>query len=630
MPPGGADRETHGAPGVLTLPEKLDLLPREPGVYRFLDDRGKVIYIGKAKSLRNRVRSYFTSGPDGRYQYELLVSRIHDLEVIVTDTELEALILEANLIRRHRPRFNVDVRDDRTYPFLKVTREPCPRVFLTRVPREDGAAYYGPLSEVTRVKETLAALRKACKVRTCNLKITQETIARKKHKICLEYHLGNCEAPCVGYVSLEEYNEGIRRLVETIHGRSSDLIGFLERRMKSLAADLKFEEAARVRDQIAHARTLSLRQKVLSRDAGDRDVFGFAQEDREGCVVLLKVRGGRMIGREHRFLSRLGARQRGEVLARVLADTYVPETRGVPNQILLPEALPEGERETLHELLNRRRGRRVELRVPRRGDRAKLVELACHNAELLLKERLLAKEKAERVPHGLSSLREHLHLPELPRVIECFDNSNLFGTHPVAAMVQFRDARPAKSQYRHYRIRGVEGIDDFASMREVVGRRYRRLLAEGADLPDLVLIDGGIGQVNAARKVLDEIGLQRLPVAGLAKRLEEIVLPGSPETITLPKTSSALKLLMRVRDEAHRFAVTYHRKLRSAAQVSSSLVRIPGIGEAKARALLRHFGSLARLKQASPEQIAEVPGFSVEGGRRVLAGLGALPGGGER
>ena len=617
---GGGDVDS-AKPETLSLKEKLEILPSEPGVYIFRDAKGKVIYIGKAKVLRNRVRSYFSGGPDGRYQYDLLISRIADLETIVTDSEIGALILEANLIRRHHPRFNIEVRDEHTYPYLKVTREPYPRVFLTRQPKDDDAKYYGPLSDVARVRETVGELRKACQIRTCSLKISGKSIAAKKHKLCLEYDLGNCGGPCVGLVGEEEYGAGVERMVKTIHGKSGELIGFLERRMKKLSAELNFEEAARVRDRIAVAKQLSQHQKVLSRSSENQDVFGMAQEDQDGCIAVLKIRDGRLVGRTRSFLSRLGDRDSGEIWSRFLADYYLPQTRIVPERVVLPVELPGEESGVLREFLERRREGKVELAVPKRGSKARLVELARHNAELLLAEHRLAKAKQDRIPHSLKMLQEHLELEKLPQVIECFDNSNLLGTHPVAAMVRFRDARPEKSQYRHYRIKTVEGIDDFASMQEVVGRRYRRLLEEGGDLPDLVLIDGGIGQINAARKVLDDLGLMGLPAVGLAKRLEEIIQPGAPGSITLPKTSSALKLLMRIRDEAHRFAITFHRRLRLGSTVSGALTSVDGIGEAKARALLRRFGSLKRLKQATPEQIAEVPGFSVEGGRRLLEEL---------
>ncbi len=603
----------------LRLDEKLELLPKEPGCYLFKDEHGKVIYIGKAKVLRNRVRSYFTGGSDGRYQYEKLVARIRDLEVIVTADEVEALVLEANLISKHRPRFNIDVRHDRSYPYLKVTKEPYPRVFLTRFPeKKEAARYYGPLTDVTRTRDTLNALRQACKIRTCNLSINAAGIRDKKHKICLEYHIGNCEGPCVGLVDRERYNDGVEKLIQTLHGKGEGLIAWLEDHMKELASLRKFEEAARVRDQLQSAQKLTTKQQRMTADLNDRDVFGFAREDNDGCIAVLHIRNGRLVGREHSTLSRLEGSAAHEILARFLAEYYLPEMRRIPRQVLLPVKLPREEREPVFTFLRRKRDAAVELRKPQRGELTRLVALADRNAEMLLQEYRLAKAKRDRLPQSLQGLQAVLDLPEPPTVIECFDNSNIFGSYPVAAMVQFRNARPVKKEYRHYRINGVDGIDDFASMREVVGRRYARLVKEQKDLPDLVLIDGGIGQVNAARQILNEMDLNHLPVAGLAKRHEEIVLPGGKDNvITLAKSSSALKLLMRIRDEAHRFAITFHRRLRSGG-IASTLTGMPGIGEAKARALLKHFGSLKRLKEATPEQVAEVPGFSVEGGRALL------------
>lgn len=603
----------------LTLAEKLALVPGEPGVYQFKDRNGKIIYVGKAKSLRNRVRSYFNKGDDGRFQYPMLVSRIADLETIITDNEIEALIIEATLIRRHRPRFNMEVRDTGSYPYLKVTSERFPRVFLTRKPRRDGAKYYGPLTDVSEMKRTVSTLRKATRIRTCNLQITPDSIRRNKHRVCLEYHIGNCDGPCEGLVSEDEYNEGLGKLVDAIHGRQAPLLRMLEQRMREYASERKYEHAAKVRDQIERTKQLTVRQTVLSRDAVDRDVFALAQEDDDGVAAVLRMREGRIIGRHHVNLSRLGGIPRAEIWTRVLSDYYTGELHRVPDEILLPDPPSREDGELLLAYLEDRRGRKVNLHVPQRGEKARQVRLARHNAQLLLSERLQAKAKAERIPHSLVMLADNLGLDGIPRAIECFDNSNLFGAQPVAAMVRFKDARAQKSEYRHFRIKTVGGIDDYASMQEVVGRRYRRLLRENHDLiPDLVLIDGGKGQVNAAREIVTELGLEDLPVVGLAKRLEEIVFPGPSDPITLPKTSSALKLLMRIRDEAHRFAISYHRRLRSSAQVSSTLESIEGIGPAKARALLRRFGSLKRLRGATPEQIAEVPGFSKSSARLLL------------
>ncbi|MFH0881411.1 MAG: excinuclease ABC subunit UvrC, partial [bacterium] len=607
-------------PDGLTLQQRLELLPTDPGVYLFRDSREKVIYVGKAKNLRSRVRSYFSGRDDGRYQFASLVKSIVNLDTIVTDNEVEALILEKTLIRRHRPRFNVDVREVTTYPYLKVTKEPYSRVFMTRKPREDGSKYYGPLSDVTRAKDTVSALRKACHIRTCNLNITEESIRQKKHRVCLEYHIGNCLGPCEGLVSREQYVSELRHLVNAVNGRGQDLIAILEERMKAYSDKLEFEEAARVRDQIEQTKALGTRQKVITLEDINRDVFAFVQEDRDGCMAVLRMQHGRIIGRTHSFLTRAEGHPRGELWTHLLADFYLQHTREVPDEIFLPEPLEGEEANLLQSFLDERAEHKVRIVIPQKGEKVRLLELAKRNAELLLTERREAKAREERLPHSLKMLAEHLKLEQPPRFIECFDNSNLFGQQPVAAMVRFKDARPEKSQYRHFKIKTVTGIDDFASMQEVVGRRYRRMLSENSPLPDLVLIDGGVGQVNAARRVLDALELKHLPCVGLAKRLEEIVYPGG-ETITLPRTSSALKLLMQIRDETHRFAITFHRKLHQSAQISSTLESLPGIGNAKAQALLKHFGSLKRLKEASAQQIAEVPGFSVKGGEELLRRL---------
>ena len=608
------------SPDGVTLEQRLELLPTDPGVYLFRDAKDKVIYVGKAVNLRSRVRSYFSGRDDGRYQFANLVRSIVNLETIVTDNEVEALILEKTLIRRYRPRFNVDVREVTTYPYLKVTREPFPRVFLTRKPKEDGSKYYGPLSDVTRAKDTVSALRKACHVRTCNLNITEESIRLKKHRVCLEYHIGNCLGPCEGLVSTEEYESELHHLVDAVNGKGQQLVSILEDRMKQHSAKLEFEEAARVRDQIEQTKLLGTRQKVITLEDTNRDIFAFVQEDRDGCMVTLRMQHGRIVGRTHSFLTRAEGHDRKELWTHLLADFYLQHTRDVPEEIFLPEEIEGDEAILLQAFLDERAERKVRIIAPQRGEKVRLLELARRNAELLLMERREAKAREERLPYSLKMLAEHLKLEQPPRVIECFDNSNLFGQQPVAAMVRFKDARPEKSQYRHFKIKTVVGIDDFASMQEVVGRRYRRLLAEDSPLPDLVLIDGGVGQVNAARRILDAIGLKQLPCVGLAKRLEEIVYPGG-DTITLPRTSSALKLLMQIRDETHRFAITFHRKLRQSAQISSTLESLQGIGSSKAQALLKHFGSLKRLREATPEQIAEVPGFSAKGGEELLKRL---------
>ncbi|MBZ0264879.1 excinuclease ABC subunit UvrC [bacterium] len=604
-----------------TLQEKLELLPKDPGCYLFKDAKGKIIYVGKAKVLRNRVRSYFNGTSDGRYQYDLLTQRIKDVEVIATRTEIEALVLEANLIRRHRPRFNIDVRDDRSYPYLKVTNEPFPRIFLTRNPKEDGSEYYGPLTDVMQIKDTVNALRQACHIRVCNLKITDESVAKKKHRLCLEYHIGNCEGPCEGLVDADQYNRGVKALVDTVNGKNDDLSSVLRDRMTDFSRKLKFEQAARVRDQLNAIETMTKKQKVTHLDEEDRDVFGGIQIDKEACITVMRIRSGRLVGRHHSFLRRFNDESWADIWAHYLVDYYTPSTRMPPERIILPEPMNKEDEELIRAFLSEKRGRRVLIMTPQRGERVRLLELAKRNAELLLKEQLLAKENRERIPQSLVMLKEHLDLDDLPRIIECFDNSNLMGTNPVAAMVHFRDAKPVKKHYRHFKIKTVAGIDDFASMQEVVGRRYRRVLKERENMPQLILIDGGIGQLNAARKVLDDLGLTNVPAVGLAKRLEEIYMPGQPGPITLPKTSSALKLLMRIRDETHRFAITYHRSLRTKNTISTTLVSVPGIGEAKAKALLKHFGSLKRLRDAKPEDIAKVPGFSVKGGEELLRRL---------
>lgn len=445
--------QTSGMTPLLSLDDKLKILPREPGCYLFKDKNGKIIYVGKAKVLRNRVRSYFSGRSDGRHQYEKLVSRIQDVETIVTRDEVEALVLEANLIRRHRPRFNIDMRDDRTYPYLKVTRELFPRVFLTRAPKNDRSTYYGPLTDVTQIKQTVNALRQACKIRTCNLQITEAGIHSEKYRLCLEYHIGNCDGPCVGKVSSNEYKQGIDALVETINGKESKLVHLLENRMRSLSQDLKYEEASRVRDQIQAIQSLTNRQKMKTLDAEDRDVFGFFQEDRDACISVLRIRSGRMIGRSHSILSRIENMKTEEILTRFLADFYLPASRVPPDRIILPLLPEDQDVELLEQFLMQKRNRKVSLTVPKRGDRLRLLQLAAHNAELLLKEHRIARENRTRIPQSLVTLRDVLQLQNVPHIIECFDNSNLQGNEPVASMVRFKNAKPDKKNYRLFKIK---------------------------------------------------------------------------------------------------------------------------------------------------------------------------------
>jgi excinuclease ABC subunit C len=589
------------------LRKKLDRLPVSPGVYLFRNDQGRIIYIGKAKVLRNRVRSYFMRGNDGRYQYDRLVRAIQDLEVIVTDNELEAMILESSLVRHHVPRYNVTLRDDKSLPYLKVTKELYPRIYLSRRPARDGSRYFGPFTDVQHMKRLLKSLKGILQIRRCNLVITQSSIDRKKHRVCIYYEMGQCAGPCEGLVSPEDYIKNVDMFLDFLKGRTQPLADDLRQQMEDLASDQEFERAAEVRDQLRALEKLTVHQKVISLYAVSRDVIALAREEDDACAVIFRIRDGKLVGRMPFFLKGLGNSTDADILQAFLQQVYVSDD-DLPDELHLPDPVPE--MELFEQWLTQRRGKKVGVEFPKIGDKAKLLRLARENALLLLGERRLEVHKRQTAPEALVALKESLKLPRLPTRIEAFDVSNLQGQDAVASMVLFHNARPRRSGYRRFKIRTVDGIDDFAMMAEVVGRRYRRLKQEGKPMPDLIVVDGGKGQLHAAKRVLDTLKLNDIPIMGLAKRLEEVFLPGDPSPWNLPKTSAALKLLQRVRDEAHRFAIQYHRRLRGRRTRRSGLDSVPGIGPAKRTALLKHFGSLRGVRAATESELAEVPGIS--------------------
>jgi len=626
------------------LHDKLHTLPDHPGVYLFKDGKGRIIYVGKAKSLRDRVKSYFTAIGDGRYQFPRLVATIRDFEVILTRDEVEALATEAALIKVHQPRYNVDLKDDKSFPYLMVTIEPYPRIFLTRKPHTPAADYYGPFTNVKETKWLLRDLKGILQVRDCNLPLTDEKIAAGKFKLCLDYHIGRCGGPCEGKVNQEQYRRGVDGFVKFLRGGADEVVKSLEAEMKRLAADTNFEEAAKARDRLNAARRFSERQVLVERREIERDAVGLAREDDYAAFSVIQVRGGRIVGQSPFHMERAGGLNDGELMEAFLIRHY-ELTDSIPREIFLATELPDAG--TAAEYLSQKAGRRVVLHTPERGEKRHLVDVAGANAEQLMLERRLMAEKRDFVPRSIKSLQEALKLPKPPLYIEAFDVSHLAGLDTVASMVVFKDGKPWKSGYRIFKIKSFEGIDDFAALREVVGRRYRRLIADcrmqsaelqDADVdadaesvtseiqnsafriphsaidnsafPDLVLIDGGAGQLSSARQALDELGLSDLPTIGLAKRLEEIYLPGESEPLSLPRTSTALRLLQQIRDEAHRFAVTRHRLLRGKRQVKSRLDDIPGIGPTRRQALLKKFGSVKRIGEASVEELAAAQGMN--------------------
>jgi excinuclease ABC subunit C len=593
----------------VALQEKLENLPTGPGVYQHKDADGKVLYVGKAKNLRNRVRQYFQKSRAVEARIEAMLAKAKDIDIIVTDNEVEALILEANLIKKLKPRYNVNLKDDKSYPYIVITNEPYPRVFVTRHIRKDGSRYFGPYTDVKNVRSALKSIRDIFQIRSCNFHIDDEVIQKRKIKICLDYHIKKCEGPCEGLVSFEKYNAMIDQVAELLRGKTETLIKRMREEMESAAAAMRFEDAAAIRDRITGLQAYSERQKAVDLDPLDRDIVAFAAEGDDACGVIFKIRDGKMIGRQHYYLANVDQKPEREVLETLLQQYYL-DADSIPKEIFLPVLLDDIE--PMKSWLTTKRGEAVALLQPTEGEEAKLVRLSANNARFLLDElKLQRMKRADYVPHAVKSLQRDLRLDKLPRRIDCFDNSNIQGSDPVASMVVFVDGKPKKSEYRKFKIKTVEGPDDFASMREVIQRRYQRMLNENLDPPDLIIVDGGKGQLSSAVEVLTALGLSSLPIIGLAKRLEEVFLPGRSEPELIPKTSTGLRLLQQVRDEAHRFAITFHRSLRSKRTLQTELDLVEGIGKKRATELLEAFGSVQGVKFATQEQLAEIVGEKV-------------------
>jgi excinuclease ABC subunit C len=596
---------------LVSLEQKLESLPAGPGVYQHKDADGTVLYVGKAKSLRNRVRQYFQKSRSVDRRIALMLQRATDLEIIVTDSEVEALILEANLIKKLRPRYNVSLKDDKSYPYIVITNEPFPRVFVTRRIRRDGSRYFGPYTDVKNVRAALKAVREIFMIRSCNYTLDTDTIARRKYRLCLDYHIKKCEGPCEGLVSQERYRSMIDQVAAVLRGKTGSLLRRLQGEMEGLSTEMKFEEAALVRDRIKGLQAYSERQKVATLDAEDRDIVAFAAEGDDACGVIFAVREGKMIGRRHYYMNNVENKPPSEVLSILLQQHYL-EAEDLPGEILVSES-PE-DVATLQQWLTDRRGTVLPVRLPAGGEETTLVNLSRTNARFLLDElKIQRMKKSDYVPHAVTSLQKDLGLERLPRRIECFDISNTQGTDSVASMVVFVDGKPRKSEYRKFRIRSVAGPDDFASMREVIERRYRRLVDEQGTPPDLIMVDGGKGQLSSAVEVLGVLGLAAVPIIGLAKRLEEVFLPGRSEPELIGKTSTGLRLLQQVRDEAHRFAIAYHRSLREKRTLRTELDLIAGVGDKRAKELLEVFGSVQGVRFATTEQLAAVVGDKVAG-----------------
>ena len=592
----------------MTLEEKIDQVPERPGVYLYKDAKAQVIYIGKAASLRSRVRSYFQESRARDPKTDALVGQIRDVDYIVTGNELEALILESNLVKKHRPRYNIILRDDKHYPFLRLTaNEDFPRLVVARRVQKDGAAYFGPFYPATAMRRTLRLVRQLFPLRTCRIKI-DGTLPRP----CLQYYIHRCNAPCTGWETREGYAKTVREVQRFLEGRSDDLAMELTREMEAAAGDLKFERAAGLRDQIQALNTVREHQKIISTEEADQDIVGVVRQGADACVQLFFVRKGRLMGRESFFFDRVSGRSSGEILSAFVRQFYARDVTAAP-EILLSEEPPEAS--LTAEWLGRRRGGRVELHAPQRGKKRELVAMAEENAALALQTHLLAR--GNRLQVVLDELERALNLPGPPNRIEGFDISTIQGSETVASMVVWQDGEMKKDDYKRYRIRTVTGTDDFAAMREVLTRRYGRALEGEGLFPDLILLDGGRGQLSAGMKALEDLGLDYLPIASLAKRAEEVYTPEHLQPLVMDMSSPALQALQKIRDEAHRFAITYHKKLRQRRTISSVLDQIPGVGPTVRTSLLKTLGSAKVVRGASVAELAAVPKVTPKLAQRI-------------
>jgi len=612
-----------------TVPEKLRkqlaALPTAPGVYIMRNAKGEVIYVGKAAKLRDRVRSYFGSPRGLQPKTYALRQQVDDFEYIVVGNAGEALILEATLIKRHQPFFNIRLKDDKRYPYLKVdVQNPWPRVYITRRIEKDGARYFGPYANAGSVRETLDLVKKLFPWRSCTKEITG-----RDARPCLDYYIKRCIAPCTGFCTPEDYREVVDQVLLFLEGRSEDVLRRLRRQMEAAADELQFERAAMVRDQLRAIERTVERQIVGTTRDEDVDIFGLARDGDQACAQVLFVRGTQMIGRDHFLLE--GAQDESDetVLTNFLLQ-YYEGAQYVPKLVVTPGEIEDAA--TLEQLLTERRGTRVEVRVPERGEKRRLMELANANAkETLDMLRVKWLADSDKTRQALEQLQEELALAAPPRRIECYDNSNIQGASAVSSMVVFEDGKPANTQYRRFRVKTVTGADDFATMAEIMRRRFKRAQSSGEseahaaddrwELPDLVIIDGGKGQLGAARQAMQELGVHHIPTVGLAKRFEELFVPDEDEPIVLPRGSEGLFLVQRIRDEAHRFAITYHRQLRAKSSIQSALDTIPGIGPKRKKALMAKFGSVRGIRDANVDDIAATVGFTRALAERVKDAL---------
>ncbi len=581
------------------LKNLISVLPGYPGIYQFLDEEGKIIYIGKALNLKKRVGSYFSKQHDSR-KTALLVRNIADIKYLVVETEQDALLLENNLIKKYQPRYNIRLKDDKSFPWICIKNEPFPRVFKTRNLVKDGSRYFGPYTSIYTVRTLLELFKSEYKLRTCNYHLTDENIRSGKYKVCLEYHIGNCKGPCEGLVSAEKYNQGIEDIVDILKGNISGVIKHLENRMNSMADAMNFEEAQEIKEKYNSLKRYQSKSTIVSPTITDVDVFTIEQDQKFAYINYLKVINGAIIQTYTLEIQKILNEPEEELLLAGIID--------------IRQKIFSNAKEILVPFLPKIRLNDVNFKVPLRGDKKKLLDLSSRNAKyyrLEKEKQLVIKNPKLRDERILKTIQKDLKLPVLPLRIECFDNSNLQGTHPVAACVVFQNTRPLKKEYRHYNIKTVSGPNDFASMEEVVFRRYNRLILESKELPQLVVVDGGKGQLSSAVKALEKLNLRgTISIIGIAKKLEEIYVPDDPVPLYINKNSESLKIIQQLRDEAHRFGINFHRDKRSKYVTSSELNLIKGIGDKTTKRLLQVFKSVKNIKITDKETLANQIGSS--------------------
>lgn len=579
---------------------KLKQLPKEPGVYHFYNIEKKIIYIGKAKNLKNRVRSYFQSKSSLSPKNSTMVKHVVNMDWIIVRNEVEALMTEANLIKSHKPKYNIDLRDDKSYPFIRITKEAYPQVLLTRKVVRDGSKYFGPFTDVKHLRRTLKALHNVFPIRSCTYYIDETVILQKKISICLDYHIKKCEGPCEGLVAQIEYLKMVNRIEDFMKGKTKITEDHITKLMIKAAENQNFEEAALYRDQLSSITSFKNKQSLVATDFVERDVIVLVKKEDFGIAVILRIRNGRIFSRDKISLKQLDSDD--SVNLRTIVTSFYLDSDFIPKEIAF-EVKPQNEKGLIDWLRKKVNGP-IRFIYPSKGEKAKELRITAQNAKLLLGEWIINKEKRrDQVPKILNQLKDDLNLSAPPRRIEAFDISHLGGTNTVASMVCFVDAQPKKSDYRKYNIKTVQKVDDYASIREVVYRRYKRLKDEGKKLPDLILIDGGKGQLSNAVSALRELGFDYIPTIGLAKRLEEVFITGSSEAQSIHKQSSGLILLRRIRDEAHRFAITFQRKKRNKQLTNSVFSEIPGLGVKRLTKLLQSFNNMKTISLLNPEEI---------------------------